>query len=186
MKLRLRHAAWLLLGLLGFKSTTVFAQDIILCSDAFDGESENTKYPNCMDVLSWSWGMSNSSTTHAGGVGGVGQVSVQDLTTTKFVDKASPDLMLYTTNGKHFPKLELMVWNSCSECGDPPDRTITMEDVIVNSVAVGGSAGEAGRPVESVSFNFSKVEWCYTPKLKDGSPGTPECYGWDIAENTSL
>ena len=42
-----------------------------------------------IDVLAWSWGMSQSGTTHMGGGGGAGKANFQDLSFTKFVDAAS-------------------------------------------------------------------------------------------------
>ena len=56
-----------------------------------------------IDVLSWSWGLSQSGTMHTGGGGGSGKVNVQDLTLTKWVDKASPVLMQYAMTGNQFP-----------------------------------------------------------------------------------
>jgi type VI secretion system secreted protein Hcp len=178
---RMRNSLCLLLGFFGFKSLPAFAaQDMFLKIDGVEGESQDPACPGCIDVLAWSWGMSNSGTTHIGGVGGEGKVNVQDISLTKWVDKSSPDLMLLTANGKHFPKLELFVRKTCPvDCIAEPYYTLTMEEVLVTSVSTGGSGGE-DRLTENVSFNFAKVEWCYTATLKDGNPDTPECYGWDI------
>ena len=42
-----------------------------------------------IDVLAWSWGMSQSGSMHMGG-GGAGKVNVQDLSFTKYIDKSTP------------------------------------------------------------------------------------------------
>lgn len=183
MKNRFRNSLCLLLGLFGFKSLPALAaQDMFLCSDGFQGESQDEDYPGCVDVLAWSWGLSNSGTTHGGVGGGEGQANFQDISATKWIDKSSPILMLHTANGKHFPKLELFVRSPCAaECTAEPYFTLTMTDVLVSSVSTGGSGGE-DRLTENVSFNFAKVEWCYTATLKDG----PQCAGWDIAANTGI
>lgn len=186
MKNWIRNSLYVFLGLLGFKSLPAqAAQDIFLCSPDIEGDSQDAKYPNCIDVLAWSWGMSNSGTTHTGSGGGTGKVNVQDISVTKYIDKSTPDLMLLTANGKHFSELELIVRAVCAECAPEPYFTLTMSDVIVSSVSTGGSGGE-DRLTENVSFNFAKVEWCYTETLKDGSPGTKECQGWDIVANVPL
>ena len=44
-----------------------------------------------IDVLAWSWGISNSGSAQVGGGAGSGKCSVQDLSFTKYIDKASPD-----------------------------------------------------------------------------------------------
>jgi type VI secretion system secreted protein Hcp len=53
--------------------------------------------------------MSQSGTTHMGGGGGAGKVNVQDLSLTKYVDKASPNLVMATCNGKHYKEALLTV-----------------------------------------------------------------------------
>lgn len=182
MHASIRNSIYLFLGLLGFKATPASAaQDIFLCAAELEGESLDVRYPGCMDVLAWSWGASNSGNTHTGG--GAGVVSVQDLSVVKYIDKASPDIMLFTANGINFPKLELLLHTPCAECKiDEPYYSVTMENVIVSSFAVGGSAGE-DRLTENVTFNFSKVEWCYSPQNPDGSQGPKECKNWDIQAN---
>ena len=57
------------------------------------GESKDKAHGKEIDVLAWSWGMSQSGTMHTGGGGGSGKVNVQDLSLTKYVDKSSPELM---------------------------------------------------------------------------------------------
>ena len=36
-----------------------------------------------IDILAWSWGLSNSGTAHVGGGAGAGKVNVQDISVTK-------------------------------------------------------------------------------------------------------
>jgi len=62
------------------------------------GESTDKTHAGEIDVLSWSWGMSQSGTPHTGG-GGAGKVSVQDISVTKFFDSATPPVMLACCNG---------------------------------------------------------------------------------------
>ena len=40
-----------------------------------------------------------------GGGGGAGKVNIQDLSLTKYVDKATPNLMMHCSSGKHVPKV---------------------------------------------------------------------------------
>jgi len=182
----IRNSIYLLLGLIGFKATPALAaQDIFLCIEGVPGESQDERHRDCIDVLAWSWGMSQSGTTHDGtGGGGVDKVSVQDLSVTKYIDKSSPDIMLATASGAHFPKLELLVHQTCGGC-DPkqPYFSLTIEDIIVSSVSSGGSQGE-DRLTENVTFNFAKVQWCYTQTNPDGSQEPEHCEGWDIVTNT--
>ena len=45
------------------------AVDMFLKVDNIDGESQDAKHGKEIDVLAWSWGLSQSATTHVGGGG---------------------------------------------------------------------------------------------------------------------
>jgi type VI secretion system secreted protein Hcp len=184
VRIKINHFFYLFLGLIGFKATPAMAaQDIFLCIEGLEGETQDPRHPGCMDVLAWSWGASNSGSLHAGGGGGAGKVNMQDISLTKYVDKASPDIMLHTANGKVFPKVEIYLHKPCVECKVAgPYYTLKIEPALVSSVSTGGSGGE-DRITENVSLNFTKVEWCYSEQLADGSLEPPICRGWDIALN---
>ncbi len=161
------------------------AVDMFLKLTDLKGEAQDKKHGEEIDVLAWSWGMSQSGTMHAGGGGGGGKVSVQDLSVTKWVDKASPVLMQYCTTGRQFKEGLLTVRKAG---GDNPLEYIklTMMDVIVTSVSTGGSGGE-DRLTENVSLNFAAYKVEYQPQKPDGSAdGGPVPFGWDIAANAKL
>src|SRR6185436_13760127 len=54
-----------------------------------------------IDVLSWSWGLSQGATTHVGGGGGSGKANVQDLTFVHSIDLSSANLLKNCFTGKH-------------------------------------------------------------------------------------
>lgn len=149
------------------------------------GETKDSTYSakNASDVLAWSWGMSNSGTTHTGGGSGAGKVNVQDLSLTKYIDKSSTNLMLYCCNGKHVTKANLIV----RKAGETPLEylRIEMEEILVSSLSTGGSGGE-DRLTENLSLNFGKVRVKYTPQKADGSGDKVMPMGWDIGANVKL
>lgn len=159
------------------------AMDIFMKIGDIKGESQDAKHKDEIDVLSWSWGMSQSGTFHAGGGGGAGKVSVQDLSFTKFVDKASPVLALMCCNGKEYPEALLTV----RKAGEKPLEylKIKMEKVMVTSVSTGGTAGD-DRLTENVSLNFAKFSCEYVPQKPDGSGDAAVKMGWDIARNEKV
>ena len=132
------------------------AVDMFIKIDDVKGEAQDKNHEGEIDVLAWSWGMSQSGTMHAGGGGGGGKVNVQDLSFTKYIDKSSSVLMLYCSNGKQFKEAKLTVRKAG---GDEPLEylIITMKDVIVTSVSTGGSGGE-DRLTENVALNFATVK----------------------------
>ena len=62
------------------------SQDMFLKIEGINGESQDAKHKGEIDVLSWSWGASQSATTHMGGGGGSGKASFQDIHVTKYID----------------------------------------------------------------------------------------------------
>ena len=160
------------------------AVDMFIKIGDLKGESADSSHGGETDVLAWSWGMSQSGTTHSGGGGGAGKVNVQDLSFTKYVDATTADLLLACSNGKHFPEVKLTV----RKAGENPLEYIivTMKDVLITSVSQGGSGGE-DRLTENVTLNFAKVTVDYQEQGPDGkAKGGKKNYGWDIAANKKL
>lgn len=84
------------------------AVDMFMIVDGIKGESKDKAHKEAIDVIAWSWGLSNSGSFHTGGGGGSGKVNVNDLSFTKYVDKASADLQLACCNGKHLKSAKLV------------------------------------------------------------------------------
>ena len=147
------------------------------------GESVDDKHAGEIDVLAWSWGMSQSGTTHMGTGAGAGKVNVQDISFTKYVDKSSPNLMQYCCNGKHFPEALLTV----RKAGENPLEylKITLKDLMIAAVTTGGSGGE-DRLTENVTLNFAQFKVEYTPQKKDGTGDAAVTIGWDVAKNVKV
>jgi len=159
------------------------AVDMFLELEGIDGETQDKEKSGkkAIDVLAWSWGMSQSGTFHMGGGAGGGKVSIQDISITKWVDKSSPNLMLYCSNGDHIKKAILTV----RKAGKKPLEyiVITMEPVLITSVSTGGSGGE-DRLTENVTLNFREVKLEYQPQKPDGTKdGAAIPYKWNIAQN---
>jgi type VI secretion system secreted protein Hcp len=157
------------------------AVDMFIKIGDLKGESRDKTHKDEIDVLAWSWGMSQSGTTHTGGGGGAGKVNVQDISFTKYVDKSSAPLMMACCNGKHFTDATLVV----RKAGETPLEYIVIKltEVIVTSVTTGGSGGE-DRLTENVTLNFAKFEYAYQPQKADGAKdgGVIEAK-FNIAEN---
>jgi type VI secretion system secreted protein Hcp len=154
--------------------------DMFLKIDDIEGESVDDVHAGEIDVLSWSWGMSQSGTTHSGPGGGAGKVNVQDLSFVHYVDKSSANLMKMCCNGKHFKEATLVV----RKAGEMPLEymIVTMKGGLISSVSTGGSGGE-DRITENVTLNFSEFQTEYIPQMADGSGDASVIVGWNIANN---
>lgn len=145
-----------------------------------DGESKDKKHAKEIDILAWSWGMSNSGNAHVGGGAGAGKVNVQDVSFTKYVDSATPKLMLACCNGSHYSEVNLTVRKSGGTAVEY--IKLKLEEVIISQVSTGGSGGE-DRLTENVTLNFAKFNFTYTPQDDKGAAGTAIPASWDIAAN---
>jgi len=151
--------------------------------DGIKGESKDKVYEGKIDLLAWSWGISNTGSFHTGSGGGSGKANFQDISITKYIDAASPTLMLYCSNGKHFADAKLII----RKAGDKPLEYLILNfhEVLVCAYSTGGSGGE-DRLTENISLNFAKVQVDYWTQAKDGSKGDPYNYGWNISGNAPL
>ena len=148
--------------------------------DGVKGESQDKAHGKEIDILAWSWGMSNSGSAHEGGGAGSGKVSVQDLSVTKYIDSSSAPLMLSCCDGSHFDTAVLTV----RKAGEKPVEyvTIKLQEVLITSVSTGGDGGN-DRLTENVTLNFAKVKVEYLPQEAKGGKGTMIPFSWDIAAN---
>lgn len=160
------------------------AYDMLLQIDGIPGESKISGFEKQIDVLAWSWGESQAGTFHTGGGGGAGKVNVQDLSATKWVDIASPLLLLYCATGQHIPKAVLTVRKSGGKAGSDalPYVVITMEKLMVTSVSTGGSGGE-DRLTENISLNFAKCSVKYSQQDDQGVEEAAKTFNWDVEAN---
>jgi type VI secretion system secreted protein Hcp len=156
------------------------AVDMFIKITKIDGESQDSKHKNEIDVLAWSWGASQSGSAHAGGGAGAGKVNVNDLSFTKWVDKSSPVLWKHVCTGTHIPECVLVV----RKAGGTPLEyiKITMIDCLISSLSFGGSGGE-DRLTENVTLNFAKFQVDYVPQKKDGSGEPAITATWNIETN---
>ena len=155
-------------------------QDIYIKLEGIDGESQDDKHKTWIDVLSFGYSVSQSSSAFSGGGSGVGKANFDTLSFAHYVDKASPNLFLYCALGKHIPKVEL----SCCKSGGGSQEymRVTLEDAIVTNVAPSGASAEA-LVSEMVSLSYAKIKIEVKEQNKDGSMGAAVTGAWNVKEN---
>jgi type VI secretion system secreted protein Hcp len=160
------------------------ATDLFLLIDGIPGDSKDSKHKDWIDVLSWSWGETQSATTHPGTGAGTGKVAFSDLSFVQRASKASPALFLACASGKHIKEAKLSVRHASGKADD--DFLMwTFSNLLVSSFQTGGSEGE-DTITESVSLNFSKAQISFREQKADGSLGAPITAGWDTKTNTKV
>lgn len=159
--------------------------DMFLKIDGIPGESTDDKHKKEIDVLSWSWGMQQSGTTHLGPGAGSGKVSISDMTFSKYVDQATHNLILACSSGKHIKDAVLTVRKAGGDT-QVEYMKITMKEVLVSSYNTGGNKDGLDRIVEHVTLNFAEFKVEYTEQTKEGTPGATSSAGWNMATNKKV
>jgi type VI secretion system secreted protein Hcp len=141
------------------------AADIFAKLGDIKGESIDDKHKDEIEVLSYSWGVSNAGSMGFGTGGGEGKATFQDLSFTHKIDKASPVLMQTCATGVHLK--EATITHRKAGKGQQEYLVIKMNDVIVTGVTHGGTGSDGSS--ENVSIAFAKVNVEYKPQKPDGS-----------------
>lgn len=149
--------------------------DVFLDIPGIPGEAKDNTYVNKIDVLAWSFGLAQTNAT--------GRVAFQNISITKWLDKASPALMLRCATGELIEKLTLIVRRP-GISGLEYVR-ITVERAVVSSVSTSGD-GSQDRLTETVTFslNLARIDFSYYPLKADGNQDEAMPFRWDVPKNT--
>jgi type VI secretion system secreted protein Hcp len=148
--------------------------------EGIPGESTSPSHHNWIDIMSLSWGESNTGAVAGGGGGGAGKVVFQDMSIAKVNDKSSPKLFLACANGRHARRVVVEFTREFQE-REETYLKFELTDCIVTSYQVAGDGGSA--PMDQVSFNFAKMEYSYIPYNNEGVPEPPIMHWWDVKTN---
>ena len=159
------------------------AADIFAKIGDIKGESFDDKHKDEIEVLSWSWGITNAAMRAAGTGAGAGKASFHDLSFTHKIDKASPVLMKSCATGQHIKEATLSARRAGK--GQQEYLTFKFRDVLVSSFQTTGTE-ELAAPTDSVSLAFAKIEVEYKPQKSDGSLGAPVAFRYDLKTNKSF
>lgn len=159
------------------------ASDIFLKIDGIKGESQDKAFKGEIDIDNFSFGVQNSGDMGRGGGGGAGKANFQDFHFNKRVDKASPLLMLACASGKHIAKADLIVRKAG---GNKQEEyyTVKFTDILISSFDNSGT--ENDNPMESISFNFAKIEFYYKEQDEKGGLASTANAGWDLKKNQKV
>jgi type VI secretion system secreted protein Hcp len=158
------------------------AEKWFLQIDGIEGDSVAKGHAKAIDVLAWTWGVTQSGGSMSGGGSGAGKATFQEFDFVTRISAASPMLVIASASGKHHPWAEL----SGVRSGDKSVAFLTyrLTDVLVSDVR--HADDEDGAPIEEFSLRYRAFEITYTPQKASGKLGTPVHAGWDIAQNKKL
>jgi type VI secretion system secreted protein Hcp len=156
------------------------ASDIFAKLGDIKGESQDDKHKDEVEVLSFSWGVTNPAPHGGGGGGGAaGRATFSDLSIVHNIDKATPQLLRACATGAHLQ--DATITQRKAGKGQQEYLIIKMNDVIVTGVTDTSATGQQGS--ETVTLTFAKVDLEYKPQKLDGSLDAGVRFKYDIKAN---
>jgi len=176
--------AIVLLGFLAMAATVTHAAVFMKLGD-IEGESSSTDNAHkewiVIESLSTSMNVSPTHTsTGAGASRRRGDAIVEEISLTKFVDKASPKLAEAVCKGTVIPKVEIYVTASYTDEGREPYYMYELTNVMVTSYSV-NAGGSGDQPVEDFKLNFGEIKVSYDQEGLKHKGGNVETT-WKVEE----
>lgn len=164
------------------------ATDYFLKIDGIEGESQDSKHKNEIELLSFNFGAQNGGTFAVGSGGGAGKVRMEDIHFVSHANKASPKLFLACCNGQHIKSAILTLRKAGKD--QQEYLKITFSDLLVASFNSNGGdgvgSGENVIPKDTFSLNFAKIEFEYKEQKPDGTLGGSVKVNWDLKQNKAV
>ena len=142
-------------------------------------EGPSTSKEKCIDILSFSWGVSQTAVYGAGASGKeakAGRADFSNLTIMKVLDKTSALLADHCASGDILKEVYILYDKPVGDKQQDYFR-IYCKDALITSVQLSGSNEN---PTESVSFAFQGVEVAYRPEKDDGTLDAAIRKGYDL------
>jgi len=132
-----------------------------------------------IELDSYSWGVSQSGTFASGPCpsGSPSRCQASDLVVSKKIDATSPKLMQQAMTGNPLSQVTIDFCRSSSPSCQDKYMTWKLESVMISSVQWGSS--NQNIPVESISFNFAKLDIIYMDPKTRVETGV---VGWDCSQ----
>lgn len=157
---------------------------IYLEYEGIKGDVTESGHKEWIEIHSLSWGISRMIDTRVGAAALREQASpnVGEITVSKETDSSSVPLFMESTVGK--AKKVLVHFTKTGTGAQDVFLTFELTKCLVSGYSISG--GGEGRPSESVSLNFAKVEVKYTPFDDNNKAGSPIPAGYNITDAVKI
>jgi type VI secretion system secreted protein Hcp len=165
--------------------THTMKTDFFLKIDGIKGESADSQHTGEIDVETFSWGESNTTTLASPATGsgaGAGKVRFDSLFIITRVSSASPQLAVMVASGKHAMTAVL----TARKAGGKQEEyyKVTFKTVFVSQYRSVAVTGTDLIPRDEITLAFGEYVIEYRPQNKDGTLGSPIMNGWNQISNT--
>lgn len=154
---------------------------VLLKMSDVKGQTQLDGYADHMELFSYNHGISQNVTANVSNTDRTtGRPHHSDFSVSKDVDQASPSLLQGCNEAKVYK--EVLVTIGRNDGGKIVKLfTYKLEDAIISSISVSGGGG--GKPIENISFNYSRIEWTYFAQKEEGGAGGNAVAKWDVSLN---
>lgn len=154
---------------------------ILDCGSDIEGECLLDGYAKKIELLSFSHGVAQQITGDQSNTKRTsGKPNHQDFTVTKYVDLSSCSLIDYCNQAKPIPSVKVVVGQN-DNGKVTAVLTYTMTNALISSASIGGGGG--GKPQETLTFNYTKIQWDYKAQLSDVSDAGNKSAKWSLETN---
>lgn len=154
--------------------------------DGIKGESSAKGQEDKIEIMSWSHGFSQPTSSARGSTGStVERAYHSDISVTKYIDIASDGIIKAIWSGNQIATASISCFRSDGNEENAPIEylKIDLDAVIISSYNISGGAGDL--PVEHLSLNYGKVKYSYKIQLpKDGTVGGNLAISADLVTGT--
>ena len=144
--------------------------------DGVEGEATHKDHKGEIEILSWSWEVSQPTAKGGGGTGR-GKAEAGSFIFAHTYDKASPVLAKHCAAGKHFATAVLTARKAGE--GQKDFLTIKFKEMFITSVKP--SAVADGNITEEVQCSYKDIEFAYKPQDDKGALGGEVKFGMNLA-----
>jgi type VI secretion system secreted protein Hcp len=150
--------------------------------EGIDGESKRADHEGEIDVFGVQFEAKQMSSSSVGSGRTRGRATLSDFSFNKWLDAASPYLMLACAKGKSFKEI---VFTARKDSGDAhlDYLIITLENCIISSYNMQQNAPEEGSNElvsETISVSYEKVTFKYVVQADDHSKGDEHEVEYDL------
>jgi type VI secretion system secreted protein Hcp len=149
--------------------------------EGIEGEAQDAQYKDKIEIQSVSFGAVNNSSFAQGTGAGIGKGRIQNISFSKFCDKASMKLWERTVNGKAINSGKLTLLKMSGET-KLPYLELDLTNAVVTSWQ-SSARGDGQLPMETFQLSFVKVQTEYAPQGNDGDASGKIGFAWDTQAN---
>jgi type VI secretion system secreted protein Hcp len=154
------------------------AVDYFLKLDGIQGESVDANHKDEIQILSWSWGGSQTSSVAGTGGSGAGKVDLSDFSIMTNYDKATPKLFKSLCAGAHVKTGTVTAIKSGAE--GKPYLKVDFTELFVSSLQISASSEI---PSVSVSFTYNTIKIDYSMQNEQGNLTSTGPVSYDLKQN---